>query len=112
MLVGKGLGHHKIAPNLSPGKTVEGSLAGIVGAIIASTIFSIWYAIPYHFLVGFGIGVAALIGDLIESSFKRELGIKDFGSIFVGHGGILDRFDSVLAVSTFFYFILKLEGIA
>lgn len=108
---GKALGKHKLAPKLSPHKTVEGFLISIVISLAASVIFNILFAFPGSLLqaliFGFIVSVFAMYGDLIESGFKRSLGIKDFGKILPGHGGVLDRFDSVIIVSPvlFLYYL-------
>ena len=104
---GRAFGKHKLAPKVSPKKTVEGSVGGIVGNIIGGVIFVLvmdkWF--------GGGIGIGAMvilavlcsavaqIGDLSFSLIKREFGIKDYGKLFLEHGGVLDRFDSVLFVA-------------
>lgn len=75
--VGKAFGTHKLAPTISPGKTVEGGLGGMIGSVIGQ------------------------LGDLAMSTIKRTVGIKDFGKILPGHGGILDRFDSFLFAAPF-----------
>jgi len=116
--LGKG-GKHKLCPKVSPNKTIEGSIGGLLGSVIGSTIYG--YAISkcgvpiqlYHYVViGVLCGVFGQFGDLIASSIKRFVGAKDYSSLIPGHGGILDRFDSILFVSviTFYYitFILKI----
>ena len=105
---GMAFGKHKLIPDVSPKKTVEGSIGGIVfcvlGYIIYGLIVSNCFEVDMNiFALGvFGaiISVVSQIGDLAASLIKREYGIKDYGSLFPGHGGVLDRFDSVLAVST------------
>jgi phosphatidate cytidylyltransferase len=96
--IGKLYGSKKLAPRLSPGKTVEGSIAGFVSAVIigAVTAAVIRMPQPHGLILGALIGIVGQIGDLAESALKREVGIKDFGSIVPGHGGILDRIDSLL----------------
>jgi phosphatidate cytidylyltransferase len=102
---GRTFGKHKISP-LSPGKTWEGFAGGFIGAIICGFVASRWLGIPlaHGALFGACMGIAAPLGDLIESFFKRELGTKDMGAIFPGHGGILDRCDSILFCSLIAYF--------
>ena len=106
MLLGRG-GKHKLIPDVSPKKTVEGSIGGIVFSVLCMMIFG-W--ICNHFteydsnilmfaLGGFMASIVAQIGDLLMSYVKRHYGIKDFSQLFPGHGGVLDRFDSILAVS-------------
>lgn len=105
-LVGKTFGKHKLMERISPKKTVEGFLGGVVFTILSSIIISYFYT---FFSVTLWIGTAVLIsifgtlGDLIESKFKREAGIKDSGNIMPGHGGVLDRLDSVIFVTPFIY---------
>lgn len=102
------LGRHKLAPKVSPKKTVEGSAGGLLGNVLCGLLF-VWVmerffggsAIGYGpmILMALLCGVAAQIGDLSFSLIKREFGIKDYGHLFLAHGGVLDRFDSVLFVA-------------
>jgi phosphatidate cytidylyltransferase len=106
MLFGRG-GKHKLIPDVSPKKTVEGSIGGIVFCILAMVIFGIIINFivdlraNYVVLIGAGLlaSIVSQIGDLCMSVIKRTYGIKDYGKLFPGHGGVLDRFDSVLAVA-------------
>ncbi len=106
MLFGRG-GKHKLIPDVSPKKTVEGSIGGIVFCILAMVIFGIIInsiadlRANYIVLIGAGLlaSIVSQIGDLCMSVIKRTYGIKDYGKLFPGHGGVLDRFDSVLAVA-------------
>ena len=106
MLFGKG-GKHKLIPDVSPKKTVEGSIGGIVFCMLAMVIFGIVINqisnlnANYLLLIiaGFLASVVSQVGDLCMSVIKRTYGIKDYGKLFPGHGGVLDRFDSVIAVS-------------
>ncbi len=111
-LVGKAIGKHKLAPSLSPGKTREGSLGGLLGAIVAGMTFSAWIHQPLILGIALGVlaGTIGQIGDLFESALKRERGIKDFGSLLPGHGGVLDRFDSLLFVTPFAYWVVGWLG--
>ena len=105
------LGKHKLIPDVSPKKTVEGSIGGMLFCTLAFLVFTFIYnqyllpdggvAIPYLVMIPVGLiaSVVSQVGDLAMSVLKRHYGIKDFGKIFPGHGGILDRFDSVIAVS-------------
>ena len=110
-LTGKLLGKHKLFPRISPGKTIEGSVGGLVFTIIAMVVFA-HYAdwLP----IADGIGMAAIavifgtLGDLSESMLKRQAGVKDSGKLIPGHGGILDRFDSVLFSVPFIFVYLLL----
>ena len=111
-LVGRLVGRHKLAPSLSPGKTWEGFVAGTIAAVAASffTLYddrqeflTIWQAVA----LGFAIALAGAAGDLFESALKRDLQVKDSGQLLGGHGGMLDRIDSLLfaAVAAFFVVI-------
>jgi phosphatidate cytidylyltransferase len=106
---GKMVGKHKLYPEVSPNKTVEGALGGIIGCVILSLIYFNYLRInKYIYIIIFSVSasVFSMVGDLAASKIKRENGIKDFGKILPGHGGILDRFDSVLFVApTVYYFI-------
>ena len=106
-IFGSRFGKHKLIPEISPKKTVEGSIGGIASAMLIFAIyglildFATELSVNYLTLLvsGFLITVIAQIGDLIASLVKRECGIKDYGKLFPGHGGVMDRFDSILAVS-------------
>ncbi len=113
---GRLLGKHKLIPSVSPKKTVEGAIGGVLFCVIAMLIFGI--VIEKYFspedtnavylvlaISGIFISVVSQIGDLIMSLIKRHYGIKDYGKLLPGHGGILDRFDSVMAVSIILAFI-------
>jgi phosphatidate cytidylyltransferase len=105
-LIGRKWGKNKLAPSLSPGKSWEGGIAGIVACCIVSGLFSWglhidWMLIP---IIGVGIAISSLFGDLAKSSIKRSIGIKDFGTILPGHGGVLDRFDGLLFAGPLFYY--------
>ncbi len=120
------LGRHKLIPDVSPKKTVEGAVGGVVFCTLSFVGFGLLYN---HFwladgaktipllamaIVGFLVSIVSQIGDLSLSLLKRKYGIKDFGKIFPGHGGVLDRFDSVLAVSiilTVSFVVLTVLGI-
>ncbi|UCC44512.1 MAG: phosphatidate cytidylyltransferase [Candidatus Zixiibacteriota bacterium] len=107
---GKWLGKHKLAPTVSPNKTVEGFVGGIIGAAAIGVLMIFWKfsAWPwYHVLIlAVGCSVFGQLGDLVESMWKRSLGIKDSSSIIPGHGGVLDRFDSLLFAAPFMFFYL------
>ena len=106
--VGRWCGRHKLAPQLSPGKTIEGSVGGFLGAVLVGAAFGHWIHLPlmHGIAVGALAGVMGQVGDLFESALKRELGIKDFGRVLPGHGGALDRFDSLLFVAPLAYLYL------
>ena len=104
LFAGMAFGKHKLAPELSPKKTVEGAVGGFLGAIVCCCIYGVvmqmafLLQVNYFFLVIYGAlgSVISQIGDLSFSYIKRQYGLKDFGNIFPGHGGVLDRFDSVI----------------
>ncbi|MGL5245800.1 MAG: phosphatidate cytidylyltransferase, partial [Sarcina sp.] len=100
---GRFFGKHKLCPKVSPKKTIEGSLGGVLGSTIACVIFGMivskyYFIIPMsaYFIIGILCGVFCQFGDLVASSIKRYVGIKDYSNLIPGHGGILDRFDSIL----------------
>ena len=96
--VGRAIGRTRLAPHISPKKSVEGAIAGLVGAAIAGPLVGQVLGLPPVLMVGYGlaIGVATIVGDLIESLIKRQTGVKDSGVLIPGHGGLLDRMDSLL----------------
>ena len=105
--VGKSLGKHKLMPNVSPGKTIEGFLGGVVCAAILTVIVGVslqWSSDKFitALLVTLLITSISVLGDLTESMFKRQVGVKDSGTILPGHGGILDRIDSLTATAPVF----------
>ena len=104
-------GKHKLCPKISPKKTVEGSIGGTVGSIVLCGIFGYFFAPEYliHCLViGLLGGLISQLGDLTASIFKRKMGIKDYGHLIPGHGGVLDRFDSVLFTAPLVYYYIVL----
>jgi len=99
---GKTFGNHKMAPAVSPNKTIEGLLGGIIAAIAVGWFFADWFniqfaSVPVMLITIFLTVVISVLGDLVESMFKRVSGIKDSSNIIPGHGGILDRVDSLTA---------------
>ncbi len=102
--VGKRFGRVKLAPNISPGKTWEGVLGGLFLAALLVLLSSVWLETDVAVLLPFGLAVAiiSVIGDLTVSMFKRDAGVKDSGRFFPGHGGVLDRIDSVTAAAPLF----------
>jgi len=88
---------------------VEGAVGGLLGAILAGGVFGPWIHLPLQqgLAVGAIAGVMGQIGDLFESALKREIGVKDFGRIMPGHGGVLDRFDSLLFAAPLAYLYLR-----
>jgi phosphatidate cytidylyltransferase len=111
--VGHAIGRHRLAPNLSPGKTVEGALGGLLGGVLGALIvrFLGFAALSPGEVVGLGVVVAAvgIAGDLAESLLKRWAGVKDSGTLIPGHGGVLDRSDSLLfgAPVLYYWFIFN-----
>jgi len=106
-------GKHFILPNLSPKKTVEGSFFGVIGAVIAEVLFRYFFTMPIPLppgVLAVSAAVLAQIGDMVASLLKRYTGVKDSGSIFPGHGGILDRFDAFFFVAFQVALILSLGG--
>jgi phosphatidate cytidylyltransferase len=98
-LGGRAWGRRPIAPRTSPGKTVEGALCGLAGGVLAvwvAGLYMDWIDHVESLVVGIAICVAAYLGDLFESLLKRDAGVKDSGRLLLGHGGVLDRFDSLL----------------
>jgi len=113
--VGCTMGRHKLAPKVSPKKSVEGSIGGLAGNVVCGCLFAFvmerWFGggISYGSMVVLALacGVVAQMGDLSFSLIKREYGIKDYGKLFLAHGGVLDRFDSVLFVAPVIELILQ-----
>jgi phosphatidate cytidylyltransferase len=114
--VGSLIGRRRLAPTLSPGKTVEGSVAQIVASIVAAVLLERWL-VPgcgrsVAVAAGGLIGVVGQIGDLAESAIKRSVGTKDTSQIIPGHGGVLDRIDSLLFNIPVFYGYIAVMGCA
>lgn len=114
-LAGKTLGRHKLAPEISPNKTVEGLIGGLLlatlGAYAAKLSFvptmTSWDCV----LLGLGLGATGALGDLVESAMKRSAGVKDAGHLLIGHGGFLDRLDSLLFTApAFYYYLILVKG--
>lgn len=109
---GKLMGKHKLSPNISPGKTLEGSLTALV-VCAAYAVAHGKYALPHMapwklVLIAVLASIVAQAGDLIESMMKRTYKVKDSGSLIPGHGGVFDRFDSVILAAPFFYFLVRI----
>ena len=115
--VGRARGRHKLAPRISPSKTWEGAAGGLICAILAAVVIavilkliSVRLGAPFVFrywqimLLGFLVGIFAQLGDLVESLLKRNMGVKESGNLLPGHGGILDRFDSLIFVGAVVYY--------
>ena len=109
---GKHFGKKPLAPVVSPNKTIEGAIAGLAGSLVAGAIAGYWFsghiAIEHCLLVALICGTVGQFGDLAESLLKRQAGIKNSGDVFPGHGGILDRIDSLLFAGPAFYCYFKL----
>lgn len=109
--IGKFFGTHKLFSRISPKKTIEGAIAGFVFSITTTLLISVFYNQMLSFInlliIGLIIGVFSQIGDLVESLFKRDAGIKDSSHLLPGHGGFLDRFDSPTFVAPIIFFYLK-----
>ena len=105
------LGKHKLCPDLSPKKTVEGAVGGMLGSAVLSVVFGLIFArdaLLHCMVIGLLGSVFAQCGDLSASALKRRMGIKDYGNLIPGHGGILDRFDSVLFTAPFVCYYIRL----
>lgn len=104
-------GKNKLCSSISPKKTIEGSIGGIVGSVILCGVFA-YFLVPFLFLhcivIGIMGGIVSQFGDLTASLFKRKMGIKDYGKLIPGHGGILDRIDSLLFTAPFIYYYIML----
>lgn len=112
-LVGRAIGRTKLMPQVSPKKTVEGLVGGVALAMVAGAVLAqAWPELGRGQWIACGavVGVASTIGDLLESAFKREAGVKDSGSLLPGHGGILDRFDGFLLALPAMLVFVKLIG--
>jgi phosphatidate cytidylyltransferase len=113
-LVGSTVGRHKLAPVVSPGKTVEGAVAQVVASVAAGGALAAWLLPACGWMVGVGagalLGVVGQFGDLAESVIKRSAGTKDTGGLIPGHGGVLDRIDSLLFNFPAFYYFALVAG--
>ncbi len=109
--VGRAWGRHKMAPTVSPGKTWEGAAGGLVGAIAAVIILALILNVGISYsemiILGVIIAVFAQLGDLAESKLKRSMGVKEAGNLIPGHGGILDRLDSIVFTGVVVYYCLR-----
>ncbi len=111
--VGRALGRRKLAPAISPGKTVEGAVGGVVGGVLGAwAVSAAGLGLPVWHVVVLGVLVTlfAIVGDLLESLLKRWAGVKDSGRLFPGHGGMLDRLDSLLFGAAVLYYYFSLYG--
>lgn len=108
--VGSALGKHKLCPAISPGKTVEGAVGGIAGSLLALIGIGSVFALPleHSIVIGLLVGIFAPLGDLTESAIKRFCDVKDSGKALPGHGGILDRFDSIMFAAPVVYYYVRI----
>jgi phosphatidate cytidylyltransferase len=113
-LVGSSMGRHKLAPVISPRKTVEGAVAQVVASVVSGAALGAWFLPSCGLAVavagGAMLGVVGQIGDLAESVIKRSVGTKDTGGLIPGHGGVLDRIDSLLFNLPAFYYFTVVAG--
>lgn len=108
--VGRALGRHHLAPYISPGKTWEGAVAGVFGAMIIGLVLVMLLNLPIGYgmtiLLSLLVSIFGQLGDLVESLFKRNMGVKDSGKLLPGHGGFLDRIDSVIFSGIVVYYFV------
>jgi phosphatidate cytidylyltransferase len=114
--VGRAIGRHKLAPAVSPGKSWEGFVAGLIAGVAMAFIVLYrdrdeFLSVPQSLALGAAVVVAGVLGDLFESAVKRDLGVKDSGSLLAGHGGVLDRVDSLLFAGPAAYAALLAFGV-
>jgi phosphatidate cytidylyltransferase len=113
-LAGSLVGRHKLIPRVSPSKSIEGTVGGLVGATVAGlasqATFAPFFGRAEAAILGLALGVIAQAGDLVESMMKRSMGAKDSSKMIPGHGGFLDRFDSLLFTGPAFYLYLRLAA--
>lgn len=109
---GYAFGKHKLASRISPKKTIEGCIGGFIGTTLVVTALGIHIGMPIRSMAALGVAICAFatIGDLVESVIKRHTGIKDSGTLIPGHGGVLDRFDSVLFTAPLVYYFLLMSA--
>ncbi len=118
--VGRAIGSHKLAPVISPNKTIEGVIGGVISAVIGMVVYGLILHLVFHFQVNYGYAIIygilgsaiGVFGDLCFSAIKRQTGIKDYGNLIPGHGGILDRFDSMMFVGTLTEVLLLMLPVA
>lgn len=116
-MVGSLIGKHKLCPHISPNKTIEGAVAGIfggtLGGVLVWALQGIWdFSAPlwFYLVVCTIVGIVGQFGDLFASTFKRRAGLKDFGHIFPGHGGVMDRIDSAMVAAPVVYALFRIFG--
>ncbi len=111
------LGKHKLVPHISPKKTVEGAVGGVLAVLIITVVYYIIYAETFvasdlikYLVMGFLASILSQFGDFVASCIKRDIDVKDYGAVLPGHGGFMDRFDSVLFISPLVYYSLTIIG--
>jgi phosphatidate cytidylyltransferase len=114
--VGSRMGHRPLMPDVSPNKTLEGLAGGMAASVVMGILIAIvglhpWNSLSNGLLLGIVVAVFAPLGDLVESMLKRDLGLKDFGTILPGHGGVLDRFDAMLFCLPAVYYLVVARGL-
>ena len=114
-LTGRAFGKHKLCPKLSPHKTIEGAVGGFFGVVIAAGLYGYFLSSFTEYnervifaclAIGASCGIFSQLGDLMASGIKRDRGIKDYGKLIPGHGGIMDRFDSVIFITPIVYYLI------
>lgn len=113
--IGRGIGKRRLYVEISPNKTVAGAAGSVIGGIAGAVLMksTILTFLPFSYAISFGIviGMVSVIGDLVESMFKRDAGVKDSGAIIPGHGGVLDKIDGALFTGPVLYWMLIIMGI-
>ncbi len=113
-LVGSRWGRRKLCPQISPKKTVEGAVGGVGGAVLAALLLAVFFPVDYGWpiivVLAIGLSFVGMAGDLLESSIKRGTGAKDSGRLLAGHGGVLDRVDSLFLSAPALYYLLIFSG--
>ncbi len=114
--VGSRMGHRPLLPDVSPNKTVEGLVGGMAASVVMGLLIGIvglhpWNSLGHGLLLGVVVAIFAPLGDLVESMLKRDLGLKDFGTLLPGHGGVLDRFDAMLFCLPAVYYLVVALGL-
>jgi phosphatidate cytidylyltransferase len=116
--VGSRMGHRPLMPDVSPNKTVEGLVGGMAASVLMGAIVGLilslhpWNSLGHGLLLGIVVAIFAPLGDLVESMLKRDLGLKDFGTLLPGHGGVLDRFDAMLFCLPAVYYLVVALGLS
>lgn len=114
-LAGRQFGKHKLAPDISPNKTIEGSIGGVLGSVLLGLLVvplynPVQFSVFEFLLLMVFLSIFGQLGDLVESAYKRQFNVKDSGNLFPGHGGVLDRFDSTFFAMLMFQIVFKFFG--